>query len=254
MTTTIKYVGTRFERIVKDGAPIENVHYIDAGGRVAMIKTFSDATPDETRYFHKDHLGSIDTITDENGNIAERLAYDAWGKRRNTGWSDAPVTIVALETPRGFTGHEHLDDIGLIHMNGRVYDPLLGRFLSADPFVQFPHSTQGLNRYTYANNNPLSFTDPSGFFFKSLFKRIGRVFKKVGKSVKKYIKPIAAIGIASIRKLPRQVDILKVEIPAFRVAYSAGGRPASESCGRTSLYSMSHLAVMSRTSVSVRNR
>src|SRR5690606_34965288 len=57
----------------------------------------------------------------------------------------------------------------LIHMNGRVYDPAIGRFLSADPFMQFPDSTQGLNRYTYVGNNPLSYTDPSGLFsFKKL--------------------------------------------------------------------------------------
>ena len=52
-------------------------------------------------------------------------------------------------------------------MNGRVYDPVLGRFLSADPFVPYPLSTQGFDRYTYTDNNPLSFTDPSGFFFGS---------------------------------------------------------------------------------------
>jgi uncharacterized protein RhaS with RHS repeats len=57
-----------------------------------------------------------------------------------------------------------------------VYDPTLGRFLSADPYVQFPETTQGLNRYTYVNNNPLSLTDPSGYFFKSVFKSIGKAF------------------------------------------------------------------------------
>ena len=63
----------------------------------------------------------------------------------------------------GFTDHEQLDAVGLIHMNGRVYDPELGRFLSADPFVQAPLSSQSYNRYSYVFNNPLSFTDPSGF-------------------------------------------------------------------------------------------
>ena len=50
-----------------------------------------------------------------------------------------------------------------VHMNGRVYDPDLGRFISADPYVQYPMSTQNYNRYTYVDNNPLSYTDPSGF-------------------------------------------------------------------------------------------
>jgi RHS repeat-associated protein len=66
-------------------------------------------------------------------------------------------------TPDGFTGHEHLDNLDLIHMNGRVYDPQLGRFISADPFVSSPYVGQSLNRYSYVWNNPLSFVDPSGF-------------------------------------------------------------------------------------------
>ncbi len=61
-------------------------------------------------------------------------------------------------------------------MNGRVYDPEIGRFLSADPFVQYPESTQGYNRYTYVGNNPLSYVDPSGFsFWKKLMMVVGIV-------------------------------------------------------------------------------
>ena len=56
-----------------------------------------------------------------------------------------------------------LDNVALIHMNGRIYDPAIGRFLSADPFVTSPYDSQGFNRYTYVNNNPLSLVDPSGF-------------------------------------------------------------------------------------------
>jgi RHS repeat-associated protein len=56
-----------------------------------------------------------------------------------------------------------LDDLGLVHMNGRIYDPLLGRFLSADLQVQFPDNLQSYNRYSYVQNNPLTFFDPSGW-------------------------------------------------------------------------------------------
>lgn len=69
-----------------------------------------------------------------------------------------------------FTGHEHLDHLGLVHMNGRIYDASLGRFMSADPFIAQPTNLQNYNRYAYVNNNPLSYTDPSGFFLKKLFK------------------------------------------------------------------------------------
>ena len=130
----------------------------------------------KTRYVHKDHLGSVIAISDEAAAVVERLNYDPHGKRREAGW-DAPwLPVLASETQRGFTGHEHLDNVGLIHMNGRVYDPALGRFISADPIIQFPASTQGMNRYTYAGNNPLSFTDPSGFGF---FSALGSFFKSI---------------------------------------------------------------------------
>ena len=99
------------------------------------------------------------------------LAYDPFGERRNSDWIGAisPAEFAALlaemnvRTSRGFTGHEHLDRTGLIHMNGRIYDPQLGRFLSPDPFIPHPTLAQSWNRYSYVRNNPLSYTDPSGF-------------------------------------------------------------------------------------------
>ena len=63
---------------------------------------------------------------------------------------------------QGYTGHEHLPWFGLINMNARLYDPLVGRFLSADPYVQAPDFTQAFNRYSYALNNPLKYTDETG--------------------------------------------------------------------------------------------
>ncbi|RFP76143.1 RHS repeat-associated core domain-containing protein [Hydrogenophaga borbori] len=69
--------------------------------------------------------------------------------------------------------HEHLDEVGVIHMNGRLYDPLIGRFMSGDPFIQSPGNLQSHNRYAYVLNNPLAYTDPSGhFFFESVFLNI----------------------------------------------------------------------------------
>ena len=173
-TTTIKYVGTLFEQVAKTGAATEYVHYVFAGERrVAVYAKDNAPTPSEAvQYLHQDHLGSVDTITDESGGVVERLSYDAWGKRRTASgedaWKDSAIAITAATTPRGFTDHEHLDDFELVHMNGRVYEPVLGRFLSPDPFVQYPESTQGFNRYTYAANNPLSFTDPNGYWLENL--------------------------------------------------------------------------------------
>ncbi len=62
-----------------------------------------------------------------------------------------------------FTNPEHLTAFGLINMNGRVYDPVMSSFLSVDQYVQSPENAQGFNRYAYCMNNPLRYTDPSGW-------------------------------------------------------------------------------------------
>jgi RHS repeat-associated protein len=141
--------------------------------RVGTLAAGNPSVPGSTqssslRYFHHDQLGSIAAISDEAGKVVERLAYDPWGKRRNTsGPSDVTDSLIGLTTDRGFTEHEHLDEMGIIHMNGRVYDPLIGRFMSADPFIQAPGNLQSYNRYAYVMNNPLNLTDPSGYSWLS---------------------------------------------------------------------------------------
>jgi RHS repeat-associated protein len=118
-------------------------------------------------YLTHDLLGSTDRILDAAGTPLAAESFAPHGKRRGQNWTGTPsATEVATMrgiTPDGFTGHEHLDNLDLIHMNGRVYDPQLGRFISADPFVSSPYDGQSLNRYSYVWNNPLSFVDPSGF-------------------------------------------------------------------------------------------
>jgi len=121
----------------------------------------------KTDYWHKDHLGSLVASTNESGTITQRFTFDPWGKRvclaANGTTSTCSSNGSTGTEERGFTGHEMLDEIGLIHMNGRLYDPELGRFLQADPVIQNPLDGQNYNRYSYVGNNPLSYTDPSGF-------------------------------------------------------------------------------------------
>lgn len=120
----------------------------------------------ELFYLHTDYQGSIYAISDVYGAVVEYLSYDPWGNRRNAhDWSSS--TLNGWMAPqsllfRGFTFHEHMDEFGFINMNGRIYDPAIGRFYSPDPFVQSPGRTQGYNRFAYAFNNPLRYTDPSG--------------------------------------------------------------------------------------------
>ena len=142
-----------------------------------------------TEYAHRDHLGSIETITDQAGNRLHQLAFEPFGSRKDSDWTkniDSTELSNLLtdgvsfslwlggyygdidnKVARGFTGHEHLDKTGFIHMNGRVYDPELGRFLSPDTVVQAPTNSQSWNRYTYTFNNPLAYTDPSGYSSRS---------------------------------------------------------------------------------------
>jgi RHS repeat-associated protein len=101
--------------------------------------------------------------------VVERLSYDAWGKRRFPNGTDDPTGSITSETTRGFTGEEELSVSGLVHLNGRVYDPLLARFTSADTITENPLSTQGWNRYSYVGNDPLAYTDPSGHCFLGCF-------------------------------------------------------------------------------------
>ncbi|MEZ5463472.1 RHS repeat-associated core domain-containing protein [Dokdonella sp.] len=97
-------------------------------------------------------------------NSSETRSYDAFGKPKWQFLDRADGTLDLLpDTVRGFTNHRHLDDVRLIHMNGRVYDYQLGRFLSVDPMIQFPTNTQSMNPYSYIMNNPLSGVDPSGY-------------------------------------------------------------------------------------------
>jgi len=119
---------------------------------------------EEINYIHTDHLGSWNTITDENGNLLQEQSFDAWGNRRDPQtWRAFTATVPEPLFDRGFTGHEHLDAVNLIHMNGRVFEPVAGRFLSRDPFIDGVASSQGMNGYAYVHNSPLSFVDPSGF-------------------------------------------------------------------------------------------
>ncbi|XOV78420.1 MAG: tandem-95 repeat protein [Aestuariibacter sp.] len=174
--TTTWYVGN-VEYVIKDGVTTTKRHI---GGFAQVIQQGNDPNSLEYRYFYKDHLGSIVASVNHKGEDLQRFSFDAWGARRGTNWAVAGLTAesidvhakytvnlpVPIKLNRGFTGHEHVDGAGLIHMNGRIYDPVLARFLSADPFIQAATNTQNLNRYSYVLNNPLNATDPSGYLFQ----------------------------------------------------------------------------------------
>jgi RHS repeat-associated protein len=181
-----------YEKEIKDSGVTEHRHFMNAGGisfAIAVKRSGTGVTTRSTgklaaaatQYLHQDHLGSIAVISNELGAVLERLAYDPWGKRRfANGLIDQLDTLVGQNTDRGYTEHEHLDEVGAIHMNGRIYDPLIGRMMSADIMVPDAGNLQAYNRYSYVINNPLSFTDPSGFcFFCDPIRELAKTAKKL---------------------------------------------------------------------------
>ncbi|WP_437608238.1 RHS repeat-associated core domain-containing protein [Sorangium sp. So ce834] len=157
------YFGDLYERVTdRASGTVEHRHHVHSPERVVAIVTRggSDAG---TRYVHVDHLGSVDALTDEDGDVIERRSYDPFGQRRNPVWGETAPASFSSEATQGFTGHESDDEIGLVNMKGRLYDPKIGRFLTTDPIVSIPSFGQSWNPYSYVLNNPLAYVDPGGF-------------------------------------------------------------------------------------------
>jgi RHS repeat-associated protein len=173
------------EYITENGQQ-KSLTYLSGPEGVFALHVKSPNSMENIYYIHIEHLGSWNTITDENGNLLQELSFDAWGNRRNPAtWRSFTGTPPAPLFDRGFTGHEHFYTFGLINMNGRMYDPLVSRMLSPDNFIQAPDFSQSFNRYSYVWNNPLVYTDPSGEFI------FGVLFTKPGYEIQKYFSPIA---------------------------------------------------------------
>ncbi len=173
-TETTHYIGGVLEKVVAGGVT-DWRHYIAAEGLVVAI--VSRATSGNAVYYPlEDNQGSGSTLTNSSGTNLVRQSYNAFGLPRDgADWTgpeqSGDQAIIDGISRRGYTGHSMLGAMGLIHMNGRVQDAITGRFLSPDPNIPNPGFTQSYNRYAYVNNNPLSFTDPSGFAEVNAFAR-----------------------------------------------------------------------------------
>ncbi|HSC08278.1 MAG TPA: FG-GAP-like repeat-containing protein [Steroidobacteraceae bacterium] len=164
--TTI-YIGGLIEKVTL-GAVTSWRHYIAGASGAVAVYTRKSGAADEMHYLTRDHLGSVDSVTNGSGAVEVRMSFGSFGQRRNeAGWAGNPTSGDWMEitdtTRRGFTSHQMLDNLNLIHMNGRVYDQIVGRFISADPNIPDLGRTQSFNRLSYTSNRPLSFTDPTGF-------------------------------------------------------------------------------------------
>ena len=197
---TTLYIDGIYEKTTRN-RQVEQKHYIYAAGKLVAEHIVSSRDGTQSRYLHTDALGSVDTVTDAYAEVVDRRSFDAWGKLRNLPWAkqaglNDPLYITQLPfTNKGYTGHEQIAEVDLVHMNGRVYDPALGRFISADPHIQFAQASQSYNRYSYVLNNPMKYSDPTGFFLKKLFKKVGRALSKAWQAIKPYVGIIVAVVI-----------------------------------------------------------
>jgi len=147
----------------------KQINYISAptGLCAVFIKNINHANQTESSTLmlspQTDHLGSIVLLCNSEGDILERNSYDAWGRARNaTFWNNYETSSTTHLLDCGYTFHEMLPEFGLINMNARLYDPILCRMLSPDEHLLDPQNSQNYNKYSYALNNPIRFTDPTG--------------------------------------------------------------------------------------------
>ncbi len=232
--------GVRFKRTDHDGSSrkdtyyIGNVEFTQTNGMTTLVQRhlagvaveldyYGSNKRQEFNYLYRDHLGSVTVMTDVNGNVVSEYSYDVWGQRRplDTGVAhplkqlNRAMQFAHTDYNRGFTGHEHVDKLGIIHMNGRVYDPRLARFLSVEPYVADGTSLQAYNRYSYVRNNPLNATDPSGYY---IYEIVAAVLAAIGVSeaVIAVLEVVYAIYLAYTA-----VDTVYNTVQAFK--YGNGG-------------------------------
>jgi len=203
VTTTTTYLndpasGLSSEKTVS-GSTTTWTDYLFAGGARVGERVITVGGATTLKYFIADHLGSVSVITDGSGAVLERLSYDAWGKRRNANGTDDPANSVTSAVTRGFSDHEMIASVGLVNMNARIYDPELGRMMSADPVIDSIFVSQVLNRYSYVGNNPLSITDMSGYsWLSSLFRSVPilRSIVAIAVAITLHVDILPALGIA----------------------------------------------------------
>jgi RHS repeat-associated protein len=234
VTTETIYVAGLLEKVTIGAGVSAYRHYIAAESSMVIHTRFANNATPQTYYVVNDHLSSHTTVTDGNGGPVVAQSFDAYGKRRGSNWTGAPsagdLTAIASVTRRGFTGHEHLDDLGLVHMNGRVEDPTLGRFLSADPLTRQGDDTQAFNRYSYVKNNPLTLVDPTGMMETVIVTgRVGGEVDLPGDKLSILLSSWLKSGVSGSARVESsaQIGVMTVQASRITTARLAGAGPAN---------------------------
>ncbi len=228
------YVGDIFEQVTK-GAAKEFVYYVHSPERVVAIVTRGGADPG-TKYLHTDHLGSVESVTNALGEVVEKRSYDAFGARRNPSWG---ITggLTSGVTTKGFTGHEEDEEFGLVNMRGRLYDPKLARFTTTDPVIADIWDGQSLNAYAYTWNNPLAFTDPTGFSAEQVMDEIVIIEKAPRAPAPVFSPPRDPPAVAPTKPIPVEEEVnLGAYVPPIDVGTAGPGAPQTSSEGIGSFF------------------
>ena len=162
---TMYYIGGIYEKETNTTNTIERLYLEGDYYSVPMVLVKTGTGAWTLRNILRDYQGSILKVTSATGlTTYGEYSYDAWGRMRDPStWAVYAVgSEPSLFLGRGYTGHEHLPMFGLINMNARLYDPVLGRFLAPDPYVQASDFSQSYNRYGYCMNNPMKYVDEDG--------------------------------------------------------------------------------------------
>ena len=179
-TTSMEYdySGTRVKKSAPSGITLYpfSGYEIDPNGVITKFirvggESIASKKGTAKYFYHNDHLGSVNVVTDIAGTRVQLNEYDPWGAVSRASGTIDPDTR--------FTGQKLDPETGLYYYGGRYYDAEIGRFISADPFIQTPYDPQNLNRYSYVINNPPNYIDPDGYFHQikkkkpSFWKRFG---------------------------------------------------------------------------------
>ncbi len=228
ITTQYSYdVENRLNRVDKNGANIALYEYDGDGGRTkvtmdGVVTTYVGSLYEETAsrktsyvflgdtrvasisngqtlYYHTDHLGSANVLTDSSGVKKELMEYEPYGqfsRHEKYGSSEEVAWFY-------FTGKKLDEESGLFFYGARYYDPSLGRFLTPDTIVQRPSNPQTFNRYTYCNNNPINFVDSDGYsWFSKLFKAVGQFFTNLVEHPVQTILAVATVAVGVVTGNP----------------------------------------------------
>jgi RHS repeat-associated protein len=201
---TIRYLGEAYE-VAPAGTTTK---YVFAGSQRLVAKDSTGAL----RFYHGDHLGSSNVVTDGAGALVELAEYTPYGTvSRREG---------SANVAHKFTGQRFDTSTGLAFYHARYYDPQLGRFVSPDPIVQDPTDPQTLNRYAYVRNNPVNLVDPSGYFFQFLVALVIAVVKVV-------IDAAIAIGTLYVENAAFQAVVNAAVVAAASSAFSSPSASAA---------------------------